>query len=84
MKKFDTLEDAIKHEKKVNPDYFKGTVTTSEDSIEINLSQFYRDLFKAIRTDQRQLRIKIYFVATGGVVAEYFFVFMCVGNLNIY
>ena len=52
MKKFDTLEDAIKHEQKVNPDYFKGTVTTSEDSIEINLSQFYRDLFKAIRTDQ--------------------------------
>ena len=51
MKKFDTLEDAIKHEKKVNPNYFKGTVTTSEDSIEINLSQFYRDLFKAIRTD---------------------------------
>jgi len=51
MKKFDTLEDAIKHEKEVNPDYFKGTVTTSKDSIEINLSQFYRDLFKAIRTD---------------------------------
>ena len=51
MKKFDTLEDAIKHEKKVNPTYFEGTVTTSENSIEINLSQFYRDLFKAIRTD---------------------------------
>ena len=51
MKKFETLDDAIKHEKKVNPHYFKGTVTTSKDSIEINLSQFYRDLFKAIRTD---------------------------------
>ena len=51
MKKFDTLEDAIKHEQEVNPDYFKGSVTTSKDSIEINLSQFYRDLFKAIRTD---------------------------------
>ena len=51
MKKFDTLEDAINHEKKVYTDYFKGNLTTSEDSIEINLSQFYRDLFKAIRTD---------------------------------
>ena len=51
MKKFNTLEDAIKHEQKVNPNYFKGTVTTSENSIEINLSQFYKDLFRAIRKD---------------------------------
>ncbi len=73
MKKFDTLEDAIKHEKKVNPDYFKGAVTTSKDSIEINLSQFYKDLFKAIRTDQRQLKIKIYFVAMGEQLQNIFY-----------
>ena len=36
--------------KKVNPKYFEGSVKTSKDSIEINLSQFYKDLFRAIRT----------------------------------
>ena len=52
-KEFDSLEfeRLIKEERKTNPDYFKGEVIDNGDSFTIELSPFYRDLFKAIIKD---------------------------------
>jgi hypothetical protein len=44
----------IKEEQKRNPDYFKGSVKDNEDSFEIVLSPFYRDLFKTILKDKNK------------------------------
>ena len=45
------FERLIKEERKNNPNYFKAEVVDNGDSFTITLSQFYKDLFKAITKD---------------------------------
>jgi|TARA_Y100000289_G_C3835989_1_gene106047 hypothetical protein len=45
------LKKALKEEQKRNPDYFKGSVKDNGNSIQITLSPFYKDLFKAINSN---------------------------------